>query len=720
MNSQDLSLMAPARHMAPKKAIRKSGLRKDIQGLRALAVGVVVLDHLLKWPSGGFVGVDVFFVISGFLITGILIREHARTGRLSFVDFYRRRLKRIMPVAVLVLTAATVAVSLLQGIGRAKTMFIDSTYALLFAANWHFAAIGTDYMQANGPVSPVQHYWSLAVEEQFYLIWPVLVLLVLGVLAKRCQWQNRRSLQVLRATMAVLTLASFIYACWQSSNQPTWAYFSTFSRAWELGVGALLAVFVGRLSQIPEGVRAAMAWFGVAGIVVSIFTLNPQSVFPAPGGALPVLATAMVIAAGTGGSGNHTPQLLSIWPMQYAGKISYSLYLWHFPVIIICQTFVPQPQRISVILVQLAVMVALSVASFHLVEDPVRKSGWLEPGFASKTAGKAGFESRSRGWSKILFVGVGPAAIALVASIVVSGVSARLEADMQTAPLEVNPAARAAQIQKSLDYEEWPTLSPAIENLGPEAWVPEWVEDNCQDVWQADVARCTYGDPGASNTAVLVGDSIAISYMPGIRAALEGDGWKVISLTLQQCPAVDVPVLKDRSSGGGAYIECDRHHDWVRDYIAELNPDMLIMSSVQETTQRLASRATGDDAIKEWVSATTSTLAEFAGVAKKVVLLGPPPGGTNLQMCATTLNTPKDCVATKSVEYDKTQHAVLAAVPPGFPNVSVIDTSSWFCSDDNRCPSFVNNTVMFADGGHLTGAYSKKLGPLLRTVLLQQ
>ncbi|WP_171046694.1 acyltransferase family protein [Pseudarthrobacter sp. NamE5] len=695
-------------------------MRKDIQGLRAIAVGVVVLDHLLKWPSGGYIGVDIFFVISGFLITGILIREHERTGRLSFVDFYRRRLRRIMPVAVLVLVAATAAVSLIQGIGRAKAILVDSTYSLLFAANWHFAAAGTDYMQAHGPVSPVQHYWSLAVEEQFYILWPVLVVLVLGVAVKRFGWHKRRGMQVLRASMVGLTVASFIYACWQSSAEPTWAYFSTFSRAWELGVGALLAVFAVRLSEIPEAVRAGLAWLGVAGVAVALFALNPQSVFPAPWGALPVVATALVIAAGTGGSGSHTPQLLSAWPMQYVGKISYSLYLWHFPTIIISQSIFPQPQRTLVVLVQLVVMVTLSVASFHLVEDPIRKSRWLEDGSPRKTVGGAAPKSRSLGWPKIVLVGVGPAVVALVVSTVVAGVSARLEADIQTAPLDVDPAARASQIKSSLGYEEWPTLAPAVDNLGPDAWVPEWVLDRCHDVWEEDVARCSYGDPEASKTAVLVGDSIAISYMPGIRAALEGDGWKITSLTLQQCPAVDVPVLKDRSSGGGEYIECERHHAWVKDYVSKANPDVLIMSSVQETTQRLANQATGDDAINDWASATARTITQYASVAKKVVLLGPPPGGTNLQLCATALSTPKDCITTRSIEYDKTQAAVFAAVPDDLPNVSVIDTSSWFCGDDNRCPSFVNNTIMFADGGHLTGAYSKKLGPILRSVLVEQ
>lgn len=719
MNVQNDTLPSPARHMAAPRVTGKSGIRRDIQGLRAVAVGVVVLDHLLKWPTGGFIGVDVFFVISGFLISGLLLREHGRTGRISFVDFYRRRLRRIMPVAVLVLVVATVAVFLIQGLGRVSILLIDSTYSLLFAANWHFAAIGTDYMQARGPVSPVQHYWSLAVEEQFYLMWPILLVLILGVAAKRLKWHDQRALQVLRITVVGLTGGSFLYACWQSAAEPTWAYFSTFSRAWELGIGALIALFAGRLSELPGVLRAGMAWLGLGGIAASVFILNPQSVFPAPWGALPVLATAIVIAAGTGGSGLHTPSPLSIRPMQYLGQISYSLYLWHFPVIIIFRTLFREPQHHLVISAQLILMVMLSVASFHLVEDPVRKSRWLESAPGPRAGQTRATQTNRRGWAKVALVGVGPAVIAILISTAVTAVSARLQDEAQSSKLQVDSAARAAQIKDSLESEEWPTLVPAIENLGPSAWAPEWVVDKCHDVGREDLSRCEYGDPKGGRTAVLVGDSIAISYMPGIRAALENEGWKIQSLTLQQCPAVDIPVLKDRSSGGGSYPACDQHHAWVRQYVAGLHPDLVIMSSTQETTQRLASRATGEEAIREWSNATSSSVTEFAQMAKRVVLLGPPPGGTNLQVCATTLNTPKDCVATSPAAYTSTQAAVLSAVPGDLRNVKAVDTSSWYCDEEKRCPSFVNNTVMYADGGHLTGPYSRMLGPLLRSVLIE-
>jgi peptidoglycan/LPS O-acetylase OafA/YrhL len=269
-NLTDTSTLRPETSTSRRERRRSSGIRKDIQGLRALAVGVVVLDHMIKWPTGGYVGVDVFFVISGFLITGLLLREHARSGTISFVDFYRRRLRRITPVAVLVLAVTVLTIFLIYGVGRTKTVLEEAVYSLLFAANWHFAVIGTDYMQANGPVSPLQHYWSLAVEEQFYIVWPVVILIVLGVSARRFRLSGMRALRVLRLVLVILTAGSFVYACWQSRAEPTWAYFSTLSRGWELGVGALVATLTsgwrcshvrsGRFSRGPASLEFWVPW----------------------------------------------------------------------------------------------------------------------------------------------------------------------------------------------------------------------------------------------------------------------------------------------------------------------------------------------------------------------------------------------------------------------------------------------------------------------------
>ncbi|PRA10099.1 acyltransferase, partial [Brevundimonas sp. MYb27] len=297
-------------------------MRPDIQGLRALAVLAVIADHLFHWPSGGFVGVDVFFVISGFLITGVLVREYEKTGRISFVDFYRRRIKRILPASVLAL-AVTLAVSyFVFSKSRFDMVTWDVIWAFFFAGNWRFALAGTDYFQADGPVSPIQHFWSLGVEEQFYFVWPWVMLLIIAMMAKRSSNGTAVRLAV-GIAITLISVASFAWAMHETTTTPTLAYFSTFSRAWELGVGAGLAILAPVLVRLPNALRPVLGWVGFLGIIASLFIINSTSIFPAPTAALPVLATGLVILAGTGGPQRFLAPLTNR-VSGYVGDISYS------------------------------------------------------------------------------------------------------------------------------------------------------------------------------------------------------------------------------------------------------------------------------------------------------------------------------------------------------------------------------------------------------------
>ena len=292
---------------APKVA---SGVRADVQGLRALAV-------------------DVFFVISGFLITGLLLREHERTNHISFTAFYQRRIKRIIPAATLVLLVTLATALLFFNRGRFDRTFWDAIWAFFSTANWHFAATDTDYFLADGPVSPLQHYWSLSIEEQFYFVWPWLMLAVLILAAK--VGVNRRRL-VTGLVMAIIIGASFVRAMFDTQANPTLSYFSTLTRAWELGVGALIAITAPWWSQLPARMRPVLAWVGLLGIIGTV-------PFPAPWAVLPVVATALVLAAGIGGEQRFLVPLTNR-VSGCLGNISYSLYLWHFPVIIFAGTLI--------------------------------------------------------------------------------------------------------------------------------------------------------------------------------------------------------------------------------------------------------------------------------------------------------------------------------------------------------------------------------------------
>jgi peptidoglycan/LPS O-acetylase OafA/YrhL len=719
-----------------------SHFRGDIEGLRAFAVLLVVLDHLVGWPSGGFIGVDVFFVISGFLITGLLLREHQKTGRISFADFYRRRVRRIIPASVLVLLVTGIAASALFFGSRTKTTLVDILWSLFFSGNWRFALSGTDYMQAEGPVSPIQHYWSLAVEEQFYFVWPIVLVLVLGLASRRRSGHGRR---VVAGCIAVLSVASLFWALWETHTEPTVAYFSTLSRAWELGTGALLAVGTRRLTFLSSPVRVGLAWAGLGLIAVSVFVIDSKSAFPAPWAILPVLGTVLVIASGTGGRAAY------LWPLtnpasRYVGALSYSLYLWHFPVLILLEVVLP-PDSGHYYAWALAGMTALSVLSFHGVEQPIRRSNWLAPGRSRNRRSKDRRpQLQKRAWAvgTAVLVGVLVFGITLSTGLVfgltlsAGGGSLRWPwsqdaSDSAPARAAVPPVDSEApsgagddpqtlledEISAALNVQDWPKLSPSIDELGPNGLVPEWGQDGCLNVQDSNASECVYGDEAATQTAVLLGDSISISWLPGIRAALTGGGWAIHNLTRGQCPSAYASVTRPTSAEG--FTErCKEHREWALEQIRQLQPQLIIMSNSSESIRRLTSGAEGLAALEEWTEATTAALRALDGLAPRVVVLSPPPSGANLQECATRLNTPADCIRSPSRGYLPLVAAEknAAAAHAGATAVTYVETAEWFCAGGRRCPSFVASTPVFTDGAHMTGPYSQHLGGVLRQVLL--
>src|SRR5271168_4832733 len=309
--------------------------RPDIEGMRAVAVGLVVLYHGFHAPfTGGFVGVDVFFVVSGFLITGLLLHEKARTERISISRFYARRVRRILPAATLVVLATVFATYYWLGFIAGNQIAGDAKWTAVFAANIHFGLLGTDYLGSQLPPSPLQHMWSLGVEEQFYLLWPGIFLgLVLLVRGRR----HRTALAVALVGLIVVSLA---WSVIQTSSNATWAYFSPLTRAWELALGALIAV-VGpaAVSRVPTWVCQVAALLGLAGIVVSALTLTSSMPYPGWAVAIPVVSSALLIWAGCGNPQTVIGRALSVRPMQWFGARSYSLYLWHWPILMIAAQY---------------------------------------------------------------------------------------------------------------------------------------------------------------------------------------------------------------------------------------------------------------------------------------------------------------------------------------------------------------------------------------------
>ena len=351
--------------------------RPDIEGMRAIAVGLVLLFHGYGKPfTGGFVGVDVFFVISGFLITSLLLHEQIKDGRISIGRFYARRVRRILPASALTVLATIVAAYYLLGFISGNEVASDAKWTAVFAANIHFALVGTDYLGSQLPPSPLQHMWSLGVEEQFYLIWPGLFLL-LAVIVRLSR--RRNVLHVLAASLLVVIGASLAWSVIQTSSNATWAYFSPLTRAWELALGALIAVIGPTISRVPNRwVYQVAALLGLAGIIVSALTLTPSMPYPGWAVTIPVVGTALLIGAGCGNPQTVIGRALSVRPMQWLGARSYSLYLWHWPILMIAAQYAGHHLSTWQNSGLLLGAVAASAITFRLVENPVRNSRVLK------------------------------------------------------------------------------------------------------------------------------------------------------------------------------------------------------------------------------------------------------------------------------------------------------------------------------------------------------
>jgi len=691
-----------------------TAVRADIQGLRALAVVAVILDHLRGWPSGGFVGVDVFFVISGFLITGLLLREHERTGHISFTNFYRRRIKRIIPAATLVLVVSVAMSLLLFNRARFDQTFWDAIWAFFFTANWHFAAVGTDYFQADGPVSPFQHYWSLSVEEQFYFVWPWLMLGVLLLAAKA--GVNRRRL-VTGIVMGLIIGASLIWAMLETQTNSTVAYFSTLTRAWELGVGALIAITAPWWSKLPALARPVLGWVGLLGIIISVFVIDDTMPFPAPWALLPVMATALVIGAGVGAEQQKYLYPLTNRVSRYLGDISYSLYLWHFPVIIFAASLGRTSSPVISVIIVAAVLV-VSVLAYNLVELPLHKSPWLG-GSHRRTDWhqwrlEYGPSLKRNGLVSLAAVAVGIIFIAILPSLRPSPppVAAVPFASPSSAD-SLMPQADAvrATLAAALAAESWPEFNPPIENLADQR-VPQWTENGCLNVTTRNFDLCRYGATAPVHTAVVLGDSVATSWLPAIISALEPLGYSVQALTKESCPVAQTEVFAPKGSRE-VFAECTTHNDWAHQRVQELDPDLILLSDSFLSIKRLVSENTGQAADAEWTAAYAAALATLPARAVKVSMMTPP-GAQNLQSCYTPLSRPNDCIRTIQDQWQILRHAEQSAATAA--GTTFIDTQSWFCIGD-RCPAFAGTSAVYADSGHLTKTYSESIGGVLQEKL---
>lgn len=671
----------------------------------------MVVGHLFRQPQGVFAALDIFFVLSGFVITAVLLDMDAKHGRIYFTPFYLARIRRLLPMA-LVVTVATIGLTYyVFSSARGALVAKDGLWSSLFVANWHFANQGVDYFYDSSE-SPFLHYWSLSVEEQFYAVWPLLLLALLFAFRRL---RHQRAL--LFGAVTVVALISFGYSMWHSVASPTVAYFSTLDRVWEFAAGGLLAIARPELKRIPPRFAAVMAWVGFWSLAAPVFLLEYGMPFPAPWGLAPVLCTAAIVAGGVGRDTRHLV-MLDNRVMTYIGDISYSVYLWHLPAIILLEPFFPDSPALYSVAVLTATAV-LSVVSYHLIEKPMRYAKWLmtpPEKRAQRRRGKPNRKPLRNGWIAVLVVTTVVLTTAAVVDVrpdetAVSAASPR-PAPAPSATADVLPGsalvvAQQAALGQALQATEFPELEPDLGDLGVEQWLGDLSDLGCVRSLRGDPTRCTSGDDGASRLAVVVGDSYALSWMPALRAALPPD-WRLQQLTELECASWTLPSYV--RSDGTPYPECADLHDYAEQFIEDEQPDLVIIASATAQVRNAERPDITQDRDEIAQAGLAAALRLYGPHTDQIVVLAPPPGSGRLLDCVTRFGSPADCVNRPSADWRL--HTAGERAAASELGAEYVETEDWFCVQ-GRCPAFVGATPVTVDGSHLSIQYGEQLAPLL-------
>lgn len=669
----------------------RRGMRSEIQALRAIAVVAVVLFHL--WPTkltGGFVGVDIFFVISGYLITSHLMREVAREGAVRLRKFWARRIRRLLPAAFVVLGFSLVATLVLMSWGEWKQGLREILASAFYVENWVLAVDSVDYLAAENSASLVQHYWSLSVEEQFYIIWPLLILGALWVarLLKTDQVGQRRAMLIALIVVFALSLATSVI--WTHTSSAS-AYFATPTRAWEFAAGGLLAFLPTRLSAPAESrrgtrIHVVVGWAGLGAIAYAVIQYDGTVPFPSYTALLPVLGTVAVIWAGENASTWSHTLIGRSGPIQWLGDVSYSLYLWHWPLVVLYPLIQGHPIGIKGGLTLFVGMLVLAWLSKKFVEDPFRQGAWWKPSW------------RSYGFAVSGMAVLGIASV--VSTIVIDG---RLAA----ASVEQAPYASLRELQEEVDATLALSSWPIPDQLsGRDAQAEEWVVDQCIDV-NSDSARerCVYGDVSSDRTLVVIGDSFATHLLPALRGAF-GGSYKIVPLTLSQCPVVDVKVA--RSGLDSEFAECEAHNNRNWKLLKEMNPDVLIVSDATATTyRRMLSPTSGEERAEAYKEGVDEGYGHVKDMSVPVTYVIESPPNANCKPLS-GLSRPSDCKSSKGsgVVAELVDYKIASARSRG---IDVIDMRSWMCTEDGKCPLLVGNSLTRADGAHLSNDFAQRL-----------
>lgn len=669
-----------------------SRIRTDIEGLRAVAVLLVLLYHLrVPGVGGGFSGVDVFFVISGFLITGLLLRELAATSRLDLAEFYARRARRLLPAALLVICCTVAAGWWILPGSQLRHLGHDGLGSVFYVVNWVFAHRAVDYLAEDASPSLLQHYWSLSIEEQFYLGWPVVILLV-ATLGRtraggardeaRALGDNDRLRVSLVVVLTAITLLSFGWALWLSESDPARAYFVTTTRVWELGVGALLAFLLRHARKLPYWAAEALALTGMMAIMVAAYWQHAEMAWPGVGTLVPVLGAAAVIAAGCSSDRTVVARLLGWGPLVWLGGLSYGIYLWHWPVVLLAGELwgeIGGAGRFGLG----ALAVGLAWLTKHAVEDPIRYSRQLTV-----------YPHRNLIAAVVAMLLTASVAGAMLASRPSLGAGPELTGS-RTGPATLVEDVSAVPWRLIAEPATAFTRSGALvpdPDLAPED-IPVYYDHGCQIEQGVAEPRfdCVYGVPTSSTEVLLLGDSKMGQWFSAFDAIAVRENWRLTAYLKSACPFTVAGAEKE---------DCTRFGESVLDHVlGQGHPPTLAV---------LSTGAARTPALEEGMIEAVSQL-QRAGTHVVIMQDNDYPPGSQYPCAAEHRASLDDCEFAAS---EPSSAALLSAVAEatGSP---VMDLQTWICPVEGACPVAIGGVLLWRQGSHLTDSWARGMTPFI-------
>ena len=681
--------------------------RADIQGMRAIAVMLVFVYHLFpKYLTGGYVGVDVFFVISGFLICGLILNESLRSGHFNVLNFYERRVKRLLPAASIVLIASAIGAYYFlpntRWIETARQIIASAVYA----ENFYLYFQSIDYLTADTPPSPVQHYWSLSIEEQFYIVWPLLMLLAI--------WMYKKTSISLRKIvglfLASIFFASLLCSIYVTQKDPAGAYFLSTTRIWELALGGLCAVIL-PFVKMPQKFIEPVLWLGLAMIFYTAFRYTDSTAFPGYTALLPTLGTAALLVFGS--FTNHTlaQKILSLSIFRFLGDISYSLYLWHWPIIIFAQAKFGTELPVLASIAVLALAIFLSWISKVLVEDPIRKS--------------------DRNITASFLMGTGLILVSIFAALALINVSDRdsvsdtpNNAGLGEHYSAQHPGAHIFDSEYSgltefLDQSFLPNPSQA------RADIPTVYADKCHVArGETSVIPCLYVPDTDSEgqrimrhanaseynreipLIMLIGDSHAAQWLPALKLIALKENWAIITHTKSSCTVIDTLLI----TAQGPYEDCQVWGQLIIDDVIKRRPDFVITTMITNYTV-FGAKGTEDN-FNKFANGLVTGWEKIAqnNIDIKVIKSTPRFEGLVPDCVAANLPEWEECNLPRSEALRFS--GVLEEAASMVENADLIDMNNHLCQID-RCEVIIGNVLVYRDQHHITATYMRTMADSL-------